>query len=266
MRNTLRVLFVILFCGLAPPGHADSETRVKLVYEIYFGGLHVGSISLRAEISQQRYRLVAATRSTGLIDTLIGFSSEAETVGRLDNGNFKPEWYETNGIWISQVRRVRNDYDSDGRVRNQAVPSAQEDDRDRVTPEQMTGALDPLSAGLTAVHAAAHGRCRQRLPVFDGRRRYDLSITGGHPDQIAGPFYSGPAFRCSVRLERQVGFSRKPWIGAGAVSDTSHVWIAKPAPDLPAVPVRMRTDAGPVVAIVHLVRIDRDFELATPAE
>ena len=266
MRNTVKVLFLVMFCGLALPGYADTETRVNLVYEVYFGGLHVGSIHLRAEISQQRYRLVADTQSKGLIDMLIPFSSEAETVGRLDNGRFKPEWYETNGTWISQERRVRNDYDPDGRVHNQAVPPAQDDDRDPVAPEQMTGALDPLSAGLTAVQAAANGRCRQRLPVFDGRRRYDLAITGGYPDRVAGPFYSGPAFRCSVRLERQAGFSRKPWFGAGEVSDTTHVWIAKPAPDLPAVPVRMRTDAGPVAALVHLVRIDRELEFAAPAE
>ncbi len=250
----------VLLCGLAPPGHAETETRVKLVYEIYLGGLHVGSIQLSAEISRQRYRLVADTRSRGLIDMLVRFSSEAETVGRFDNGKFKPQWYETNGTWISQQRRVRNDYDRAGRVQNQAVPPARDDDRDPVPPEQMTGTLDPLSAGLTALQAAADGRCRHRIPVFDGRRRYDLTITGGHPDRVAGPFYSGPAFRCSVRLERQIGFSRKPWLSVGEVSDSTQVWIAKPAPDLPAVPVRMRTDAGPVVALVHLVRFDRAVE------
>ena len=258
MRLVAQFIALVLAIGLATPVAAEPETRVDLAYEIYLGGFHVGTLRLRAEIAEQRYHLVADTRSRGVIDLLIGFTSKAETVGRLVDGRVSPNWHAANNTWLGQPRRVRNDYGPDGGVRNSAVPQAKNDDRDPVPPDRMVGALDPLSGGLRAVRAAADGHCRGQVPVFDGRRRYDLAIAAGGPDRVDGPFYAGPALRCSVTLQRIVGFSKDPWLPRSDLAAVMQIWLAELAPDLPPIPVRMQAQIGFAEVLIHLVGLKRD--------
>ena len=110
MRVVAQFIALVLAIGLATPVAAEPETRVDLAYEIYLGGFHVGTLRLRAEIAEQRYHLVADTRSRGVIDLLIGFTSKAETVGRLVDGRVSPNWHAADNTWLGQPRRVRNDW------------------------------------------------------------------------------------------------------------------------------------------------------------
>jgi len=191
-----------------------------------------------------------------LLRLLAGFTSRAESGGRTSLGEVTPLTHRADNVWVGEKRYVRNAYDEDGGVRADVLPSAADDGRDQVSDHQMAGTIDPLSAGFQAsLRAGGAHACEGRLPVFDGRRRYDLHFRRLGAEEISGPLYSGPALRCHIRIERIVGFSRHPWLPRAKSSDEAQIWFAPVVADLPPLPTRLRTDLGIGTAEVNLVSL-----------
>jgi hypothetical protein len=183
--------------SVSPP-----EARpLHLVYDIYLGGFHTGRIELEIDIGHARepaqaparYRVVAETRSAGLIDYLIGFRSRAVSEGRQVGGTPHPTRHEVDNTWMGKPRSVRIRY-ADGAPSPHSrrdtpetvtiAPSPEVDERDPVPLDARVGAVDPLTAALRVTMIAAgpegdgeslmRSTCVGAVPVFDGRRRYDI--------------------------------------------------------------------------------------------
>ena len=72
------------------------------------------------------------------------------------------------------------------------------------------GIVDPLTAMLFSAAVTGEGlspaACRQTLPIFDGRQRYDLKLAFKRMDKVtAEKGYSGPLVVCSVTYEPIAG-------------------------------------------------------------
>jgi hypothetical protein len=112
------------------------------------------------------------------------------------------------------------------------------------TAAEVAGTVDPLTAILAIGHAVAEtGSCRVKVPVYDGRRRYDLVLV----DDGAAP---APAAlrRCALDMVKIAGFTsdrdRPPRIEHGKV------WIMpSPRPGVPPLPARIEfySDWGPII-------------------
>jgi hypothetical protein len=113
-----------------------------------------------------------------------------------------------------QDRAVTLDYDGKGGfIDRTVVPDAHEDQRDPVPADLTLNTLDIVSgvlAGLRAVDRT--GSCDGRVPVFDGRRRFDLIYRDdGHEklEPTSLSTFSGEALKCAVKVEPVAGFWRK---------------------------------------------------------
>ncbi len=257
MRTALSSALTVLLLGITP-SHA---AKLSLQYEAYLSGFHSGSVAVTAEISARRYDLTADLKSRGFIHLLIRYAAHAESRGRLTESRVLADRHRADTTWMREPRWVQNDYKVDGSVTNATDPTAEQDDRDPVPTALMAQTLDPLSAVLHLVRGAGTNgatRCKDRVPVFDGRRRYDLVVSAGGTETIDGPEYSGPAIRCDVRLERITGFSRDPWLPRSKTPKVSHVWIAELAPDLPPQVVRIEADTGLGTAVLKLTGMKRE--------
>jgi hypothetical protein len=254
--GSIAALVAALLVTGQPQARAEWQSRYLIGYEILLSGFTVGDIQITAELSENEYHFLTNTRNSGLLRLLVGFTSRAESGGRTSLGEVTPLTHRADNVWVGEKRYVRNAYDDDGGVRAEVLPSAADDGRDQVSERQMAGTIDPLSAAFQAsLRAGGERACEGRLPVFDGRRRYDLHFRRLGEEEISGPFYSGPALRCHVRIERIVGFSRVPWLPRAKASDTAHIWFAPVVADLPPLPTRMRTELGLGAAEVNLVSL-----------
>jgi hypothetical protein len=135
-----------------------------------------------------------------------------------------------------------------------------------VSDEQKLNTVDPVSAAMFVTlgsSASAADKCGRVVPVFDGKRRYNLTFKFLNDDTISlgrDSFNGGkpvPAYHCQVSYERVAGFkpSKKP-----IKVPPLDVWMAPfPGTDF-MVPVRLQasTDFGGVIA--RAVRLK-----ATPA-
>ena len=114
-------------------------------------------------------------------------------------------------------------------------------DPEEVTPvpeASTVGTSDPFTALLAVLdRLPATGRCEAEASVWDGRRRYDLTISHlGEKTLVADrPWaYEGSAIGCALEFERIGGFWRERPSGRDPdenVSIRRVVWVAEIAPN-----------------------------------
>jgi hypothetical protein len=102
-----------------------------------------------------------------------------------------------------------------------------------VTKEQLEGVLDPMSgAFLSARSQNPDGDsevCRQTLPVFDGKQRFDLVLTPKQTVTVQKKTrggYAGPAVICRVKFIPIAGYRPdNPGIRLMSQTNEIEVWL-----------------------------------------
>jgi len=246
-RRSRRVLaLALMMTGIAPAGAVE----LTLTFELFVSGVHAADLSLTAEVTESRYRLASDSRTVGLIDAVVAFISRAASEGTIASGEVRPHTHRADNDWHGDRRTVRIDYADPTRLLVAIEPSPAADGRDPVPPEFMRETVDPLSAALDIARHVVSGDRARTLPVFDGRRRYNLHLGPSTAASVEGPVYSGAARRLEITLERIAGFSSRPWLPRSDDPETVTVWFATLADGLPPIPVRL--DAVAVIAPVRL--------------
>lgn len=239
--------------------------KVSLQYETYLAGIHSGSLRFSAELTPERYGLVAELGTRGIVHLLVRYSATAESAGHFEDGQAVPDWHRADTIWRRLPRRVANFYAPDGTVENIAEPAAADDNRDPVPPELMTHTLDPLSAALRLVlSTGTKAPCDDRIPVFDGRRRYRMILRAQGVETIDTQLYQGAALHCILEAERIVGFSHSSWLPVSKAPRQGHFWLADIEPGLPSIPVLFKAESGFGKVVVNLVAVTRDADGPQP--
>lgn len=253
--------------GPSPSGAADGET-IRLSYDAYLGPFYVVSAEAELRLAGDRYRVVTRARSEGVASMLFSWQSVARSEGVRAGRRLIPMRHAVDGEWRGEPRQIRLSYAGayagpDGAARPidfQVRPPIDIAERDPV-PEALTvGTVDPLSATLSVLlRIAGGGRCEGQLPVFDGRRRYDMIVRPGAPEflpAVHSSVFSGSAQRCEFELRRIAGFWKKPSRFGRRVTDPV-LWVASPLDGIPPVPVRFTAETGFGDLRIHLTRVQR---------
>lgn len=210
MRTALAGLSGLLLLTIPSAGAAAVPEPMRTVhrYEAFFDELRAGSAELRFDRDGTEYEFVLTVRTAGVIGFLYRWRIRQGVTGRLDGGG-------TEGLVpgrVTQIEETRQrrshmhwHYTDDGFVVESVDPPPNR--RKAIDPRPLVpglapGTLDPVSAIFAlARRVAADGGCGARVPVLDGRRRYDMILgRDGGPDG---------GLRCRVTFDRVAGFRRK---------------------------------------------------------
>ena len=243
---------------------AAAARTVDLTYDVYLGGLHIFTLDVDMTLQPDRYRVTAEGGTQGMVGWLYGWQTRLAAEGLDRNGRIAPQRYDAVSNWQGNLRTVQLGFAEGGRYDLQQTPAPEPDpDIEGALPESLPeGIVDPLSLAVAASRALQeNGRCDQTMPVFDGRRRYDLTLR--HIDEATLPpndysIYHGPAVRCSFSMNRISGF-RKSWRSKrqpDASSSAPTIWVAAIRPDLPPVPVRYDGAIALGNIVIHLTKAD----------
>lgn len=246
MRVLGRMLLVLLVARAA----AAAESGAVLEYAVRYGPLQVLAMQTTTRFEGDRYQASTDVRTVGLVAALFPWHATSDSRGVRSDGDMRPSHFQTSGEYRGTQRLAQLDYDGGGGVRAHIDPPAELDDRDAVPPALQQDTVDPLTAGLTAVLSGCSGRLR----VFDGRRRYDLTLTDlGEVDTPTSrhTLYSGRSRHCRATIQPLAGFWR---------SEPRHderptqvdAWIAVPRPGVVAVPVYLELAAPRGTLAIHL--------------
>lgn len=260
-RRRLAALACLLGVLLAAPaGRAAEGETVRLSYDAYLGPFYVVSATAELRLDGETYRVVTRAQSEGIAALFFSWQSEARSEGRRDATRLRPRLHEVVGEWRGENRLVRLSYDGRGPIDFRVDPPPDGTERDPVPPDLTAGTVDPLSGTLAVLQRiAAGGRCEGEIPIFDGRRRYDMIVRPGAPSvlpAIHSSIFAGPAARCEFQLRRIAGFWKKPSRFGRRVTNPV-LWVASPLDGVPPVPVRFTAETGFGDLRIHLTRVQR---------
>jgi len=217
--------------GLAPRALAGSggmlPSHVDASYKISFGVLGaIGSFRFKSDVSGEVYNLSANAK----IDTAVfDYNGAMTSIGSVFSTVTKPAHYtfqfrQKALLSSAKSKSLGIGFDPTGVREVRWVPP---DDFPEgfipVTKEQLRNVLDPLTGVMSlSVGDTAHP-CDRRLPIFDGRQRFDLVFTPtGKPASPAGDQV------CHVKMIPISGY--KPGEGSESVISGAIEVVLRPVP------------------------------------
>ncbi len=235
---------------------AAAAEPLRLRYDVYNSGFRVLTFTVNVREETRSYRLDGQFETRGMVDVLMGLSSRVEAEGEIGaGGTVRPRRYASFSHIRGSNRHIVMDYRADGSVAVDATPDDEE--RTPVAPAQIVNTVDALSAAVQISRSLTEtGTCERTIPVFDGRRRYDMQISDRGEQMVKPSRYSlfaGPAHACYSKIRRIAGYTldapkRPP-------RDDGMFWLTRLIPDGPPVPVRMEFDGNWGTSVVHLVEV-----------
>jgi uncharacterized protein DUF3108 len=188
---------------------AHAEGKLDASYTISFARLEVGDIFVTVVFGDSDYAISARGRAGGVMKALIDGEGSFAARGTLKEGYPLPTTFTSkivSSVETSEVTMVLDE----GRVKELTAIPPPNTNAVPVTEANRQGIVDPLTAMLfsTAVggESLSQAACRQTLPIFDGRQRFDLKLGFKRMDKVtAEKGYAGPVVVCSVTYEPIAG-------------------------------------------------------------
>lgn len=207
---------LIVACGGALPiaatlaqdasrnGLAENAT-IRAAYQVRLGKINLGEFQLTTTIQGTAYRTTGVGNFSILEGLLYRWKGTTASTGRVTAAGIQPAQYLLNYRGGKAVERVRMSFSKGTVTELDLVPRKEpKPDAVPITAKQLQNSLDPMSAAfLFARSTDTSGDlsvCRQSVPVFDGRTRFDIKLSPKRRVQIpkGGP-YSGPAVVCKAK-------------------------------------------------------------------
>jgi hypothetical protein len=188
--------------------HAHAEGKLDASYTISFARIEVGDITATVVFGDGDYAISARGRAGGVMKALVDGEGSFAAKGRVKDG-YPVSTTFTSKIASNETSEVTMVLD-EGRVKELTAIPPPNRDSVPVMETNRQGIVDPLTAMLFSAAVAGEGlspaACRQTLPIFDGRQRYDLKLAFKRMDKVtAEKGYSGPLVVCSVTYEPIAG-------------------------------------------------------------
>jgi hypothetical protein len=252
--------------GAGAEAPALTGSQLQMAMTLYAGGVTLGKVDLNATIRGDQYHAVSNLQTGGVVNAFWQSQIQATSTGTVASKEFHPSLYDSFYTGRSDKKQeVSLTYDGNGPVRLYADPPYSTTGYE-VTPEQQKATFDPLSAItylVSGVGAAVDNPCAVVLPVFDGRRRYNVEITKIKDTNVSmdNGLYKGHALLCELKYHQLAGFKPKV-IKEGASFPTINAWIVTFPSAITGrnyvVPLRVWADTsyGIIAAVATSLKID----------
>lgn len=173
--STVRVFrAALILAACVAAGASAQDASESKVYDLTVAGVPLGTVTLDAEQDGPRYAATSTITPNGLLNMVAGYAYDGRAVGRVDaSGKVAPEAFEASSTSPRATRRTEIEWRDGAPVRVSVEPPRQR----AADPDQVAGALDPVSAGFALLRDSdPDDICNKVIEVFDGSRRSRLSV------------------------------------------------------------------------------------------
>ena len=208
----------ILTTTFAAEGNG-AATDVKARYKLSFNGLEVGSYDFASQFDGKSY----VSTSSAKVSAVFGafkWRGDIQSSGKLIANRPRPANYEMNFKTKKKGGSVKLGFDAGG-VTSVAVEPNKPPRADAVpiAADHLKNVFDPMSAIMAMSHAVGPNPCKQRIPIFDGKARFDLVMSPKATEKISDNSASGQPRElivCRVKYQPISGHKPKdfvdPWV------------------------------------------------------
>jgi Protein of unknown function (DUF3108) len=204
-----RTACVAAVLALALPGAARAESRLAAHYRASVAGLTVGNTDMAVVIGSAEYTSSASGRASGLLRTLLTGEGTLGTRGTVLDDRLVPASFSARTVGDDETSAVTMTLEGGDATEVTAETSDPDAERVPLNAEHRKGIVDPLSALLVPAEGTgpvvSPEACQRTLPIFDGRRRFDLALAFRRIDQVKATGYTGPAVVCTVAFKAIAG-------------------------------------------------------------
>lgn len=248
----IAILLLAIGPALWQSAVAAAPLSVRTEYSVSIRGIPVGRAELRADIVDGRYALAFSGGVRGLARLFSDAETTAHASGRVAADRLQPDEYTH--VWIEDDETESVDMRFAGLGVTDIALDPPRNNPERyvpITAEQKADALDPVSAFLWPAADGGPAVCARRLPLIDGKRRFDITLSFDREVSFAtrDGSYSGAAVVCHFRYRQIAG--HRPGKKSSlflADSDDMEVWMAPAGNGLVApVRIQVRTRVGRIV-------------------
>jgi len=269
-----RLLFTFLVTVLLVSGSVSARAEdggkipnlrpIMTTYDVYVGGIHFLTANILFEEQAGRYQTHVHAHTADYLYKILKWDGDITSTGKIKGDHFVPVSYRNLDTWRNKPKQTEIDFDSKGGVKTSFEPPRNDQKDDGVSLAQKRGSLDPVTALLQMLaHVAVDNDCTVTVPVFDGKRRFDLNGQDEgmeYVDETDYGVYTGMAHRCDVDFSMIAGEWKEKdqkhrfWEHADgqASRDPFHIWLASVAPKLPELPVRLESTSAWGNIMVHM--------------
>jgi hypothetical protein len=224
--------------SLAPLRQTDSRPTDIQQAELGFSLYALGARGLDMKLTMRRdaedLQVELAMRTAGMVDWAMRTEMTGQSAARIgQDGRLMPVRYitDSDGAWSKRLTRMS--WGADGLPVAELFPPNDEDDREEVPDRLKRDTLDPTMAMVSRVlRGGVTPPCTGSDAIYDGRRRYNMHFSAVGPETLKPhnrTSFSGPAFKCMVKLEPVAGYSRK-YMAEWSEKDEqpTYIWLAQP--------------------------------------
>jgi len=262
LRGVLALVPTLALASVLPAPATAETGDVGLSYEIYVGGFQVGALRIDMDLAAKNYDIAAKVSTTGLVGRMFPWWMKAYSKGAIVGAGVMPVSAGQRNNWRGRERFIDMKF-SDGIARiDRIAPKPESDDRDRVPEAMRTGVVDLASAIVTIIRKMDGNQpCQADVPVFDGRRRYDLIARPDGAEKLRPSGYTpfvGDTVNCLVSIRKRAGFKKNDDSGWNEKDRSARVWMGKAFGAVPPIPVRLTLDTPMGALIAHLSAAEYD--------
>lgn len=259
----MRIAFLIIFYLFTLPAQAAERQKFDVTYAMYTGGVRMIDINTNFNLSAKKYTVRTKAATIGIFETLLPWQGVFETSGQT---GFKPVRHDYTVTWRGDGEQSTFFYNPAGKFQSMQKTKNGKTEKTQIDADITKGTTDLLTTTIRLFeHFQKTGSCKLDVLTFDNARSFITRFTDAGQINLNNPrlsAYTGPAHGCAVEIIPQKGnWPKKPrgWlrIQQQAKNKLPILWLAKPEPDLPVIPVRVdiHTKYGDVIA--HLKTISR---------
>jgi hypothetical protein len=253
--------------GIACAGSAHAQGKLAVQYTISVARIPIGEINWALDVGADQYTATASGHASGVLRVLASGEGKLETHGLVKDGALAPTEF---------TAKTKSDGDNadikmalDGGVVKDLDASTPPPSEDRVplADAHRQGVTDPLSAVMIAAGGSGDVLsaevCKRTLPVFDGRRRFDLALSFKRMDKVkADKGYAGSVVVCAVTFKAIAGHrASSPLVKYLSDGRDIELWLAPVAGTRLLAPFRLSVAS----MLGNLVVAADTFETAAPA-
>jgi len=247
--------------------YSKSSSLDLLDYNVYAGGLHALRASLELGYDEKSYAVSLNAKTNGFIGKIFPWSASYKSSGlETKTGDLIPIGYEAQSKWKKKLKTLAFTFNDDGSFKEKKTTrKGKTQTQDNFKQELTLDAVDMLTGTIKMLQTVENKRdCTASIPVFDGKRRFNMNFKNVGVELIKKSKYSsfsGKALKCIIEVEPIAGFKKKDmkrgWI---AVQEHSRkrkklptIWLGE-LKNGHIAPVRMEINSDYGAVIAHLTQ------------
>jgi len=239
--------------------------KLGLQYDVYAGGFKALNASLEMDLTKKAYDIGLDAKTQGFIGSMFPWNASYSTSGHSEKGVLIPTVSTSRSAWKDSVKTTEMSYSPKGELLKTTTQAGDKTTVDRdINKNLSSDAVDVLTGTLLIMQNAKNTqKCEGSFPVFDGKRRFNITLKDdGHEvlEKSKYSSFSGEALRCTLKVDPVAGFNAKDqkrgWMAVQNHTEARHklptIWLARIEDKGPIVPVRVEIASEYGAVVAHL--------------